>query len=127
MINPIQNCISNLQSSNSELQQEAIEFLADLSYFDQPIKEEDYLVLVQTLVDLAIRTESNTFQSDVLTSLEQLLYSNSPESTLSKEVFREALMIITRSNSSIFIELLSPLQSSIELKEQLKDYFDLQR
>ncbi|MCT4622041.1 MAG: hypothetical protein N4A46_00365 [Schleiferiaceae bacterium] len=126
MINPIQNCVSNLQSSNSELQQEALDFIADLNYFDQPIKEEDYLVLVQTLVDLAIRTESNTFQSDVLTSLEQLLYSNSPESTVSKEVFREALMIITKSTSSIFIELLTPLQSSMELKEELKDYFDLQ-
>ena len=116
--------LQKLKSSNQNEADDALSQLNDHFYFDQAICGEDFLLVVNTLVEMIILQNHSVFESDLLALLESSFYSNGKK-IVEPDVFKTAIQSIANTKSKVFCELLKPFRNSPAFEEELKAYFEI--
>ena len=116
--------LQKLKSSNQNEADEALSQLNDHFYFDQAMTNEDFLLVVKTLIEMIINQHHSLFETDLLALLESNLYSNG-EKVVEPDVFKTAIQSIANTKSKVFFELLKPFKNSPAFEEELKAHFDI--
>ena len=120
----IETQLQKLKSSNQNEADEALSQLNDHFYFDQAMTNEDFLLVVKTLIEMIINQHHSLFETDLLALLESNLYSNG-EKVVEPDVFKTAIQSIANTKSKVFFELLKPFKNSPAFEEELKAHFDI--
>ena len=116
--------LQKLKSSNQNEADEALSQLNDHFYFGQAMTNEDFLLVVKTLIEMIINQHHSLFETDLLALLESNLYSNG-EKVVEPDVFKTAIQSIANTKSKVFFELLKPFKNSPAFEEELKAHFDI--
>ncbi|WP_107040419.1 hypothetical protein [Brumimicrobium mesophilum] len=120
----IENQISNLNSPNKTEVEQAIDYFEDFFYFDKEISDNNYVLVIKTLVDKILNPDDDYNKNFLFGTISSAMYSSDPKGCVSTKAYHEAILCMTKSNDPIFRLLLEDFTFIDELKNPILNYLE---